>query len=129
MQNTITLFFLILLLTFGCKVTSIQNITNGSWRGAGYQYDINDMWEMKLSAKGEKFIIDYPGLQCGGKWQIISKADSQIVLKENITYGTDKCLNNGTIILKFENKKQMKFYYYWPNDSTLSAQGLLTKSK
>jgi hypothetical protein len=44
----------------------------GTWEGAGYQTDNQSTWTMRLTARGRRFSIDYPSLDCGGRWQLIS---------------------------------------------------------
>src|ERR1700704_3384240 len=70
-----TLGAAILLLLLSAAVpaqTKSNNWIKGSWEGTGYQTDDQSTWLMRLTAGGRRFSIEYPSLNCGGRWQLLS---------------------------------------------------------
>jgi hypothetical protein len=37
-----------------------QSWLNGTWEGKGYQSDTDETWTMRLTVKGNKYLIEYP---------------------------------------------------------------------
>src|SRR6267378_1941503 len=70
-----TLGVAILLLLLSATVsaqTRSNNWIKGAWEGTGYQTDDQSTWTMRLTARGRRFSIEYPSLNCGGRWQLVS---------------------------------------------------------
>ncbi len=107
-----------------------QSWLNGIWIGKAYQFDINESWSILLNCDNNKNIykIEYPSLQCGGKWTIISQSENRIEFREKLNYGTNICTDNGKIILENINDN-LYFYYYFPNDNTLNAKCILHQKR
>ncbi|HVQ38928.1 MAG TPA: hypothetical protein VMS31_15425, partial [Pyrinomonadaceae bacterium] len=58
---------------------------NGTWKGTGYQIDSNETWTMKLTVRGRSYRIEYPSLNCGGRWIPLSMNQSRARFIEQIT--------------------------------------------
>lgn len=109
----------------------------GELFGTIKQFDINENWTMNLKVKKgsdifgseiQSFKIDYPSLNCGGDWTIISESDNKVEFREKIKYGNDICGNSGKAVVEKKNG-EIIFSYYFPDDNTLNAQGILSHSK
>lgn len=100
---------------------------NGTWLGTGYQVDDDSKWTINFTAKTNKYRIEYPSLSCGGEWYLTSVDSKKAVFKENITFGSDKCTDNGTVTLEKVNSTQLSFRYSNPNTSKVNATAVLDK--
>ncbi|MFD0991048.1 J domain-containing protein [Mariniflexile jejuense] len=121
--------------------TSVSDLNKkwlkGELSGTIEQFDINEKWVMNLNVKKGRdifgseilsFKVDYPSLNCGGDWGIISQSDNKIEFREKIKYGNDVCIDSGkAVVEKKDNKIIISFYL--PNNNTLYAQGILSNSK
>ncbi len=111
---------------------------DGEFYGTVKQFDINENWTMKLTIekKGRdifgrenfNFNIDYPSLNCGGKWKIISQEDNKIEFREKLDYGKDICIDSGKAIIE-KKGSEILISFYLPNKNTVYAQGILSQSK
>lgn len=110
------------------KVKTIAPWVNGNWEGSAYQFNTNENWGMLLSAKSLKnsYIIDYPSLQCSGKWSVLHVTENRIELREKITNGLRYCVTRGKVVLE-KNGDALVFKYYYPDDTTLNAKGQLNR--
>lgn len=117
-----------LIVLSGCKSQQITNDKiSGIWMGEAYQYDVDQSWDIYfvMDAKNQVYTIDYPSLSCGGKWTLMKSNKNILEFREKLNRGFTVCTNNGKIVLKVKHKNEIDFYYYWPDDNTLSAQGIL----
>lgn len=120
----------LLIVLSGCKSQQITNDNrSGIWMGEAYQYDVDQSWDVYfiMDAKNQIYTIDYPSLDCGGKWILMKSSENTLEFRENLNRGFSLCTNNGKIVLETKNKDEIDFYYYWPDDNTLSAQGVLRR--
>ncbi|OAH12472.1 serine/threonine-protein kinase [Streptomyces jeddahensis] len=67
----------------------------GTWRGTVTQGDSNH-YPVKAVYKGGKVgdvvaTVDYPTLECSGRWVLISQSDKGLAVKEQITEGRSNC--------------------------------------
>ncbi|MFS8085306.1 MAG: hypothetical protein ACMG6H_06725, partial [Acidobacteriota bacterium] len=83
--------FLLLLAASLSAQTKSNNWINGTWEGTGYQIDDQSTWSMRFTARGRRFSIDYPSLNCGGRWKLISINANRARFKETLDHGQDKC--------------------------------------
>ena len=81
-----------------CAQTKSNTWLKGTWEGTGYQTDDQSTWTMLLAARGGRFLIDYPSLNCGGRWQLISINAYRARFKERLDHGEDKCTDKGIIL-------------------------------
>lgn len=129
------IFFSLFIIFFSsCKsyqtASSTKNIFNGVWIGQGYQYDIEDNWDIKFvcNTNNNQYMIEYPSLGCSGKWDLIEYEKNILVFREILDKGKDICTDSGKVVLKIKKTGLIDFYYYWPNDETLIASGQLEKT-
>src|SRR6266480_2324190 len=70
--------------------TKTSNWIKGTWEGTGYQTDDQSTWTMRLTARGRRFPIEYPSLNCGGRWQLVSINSYRARFRERLDHGQDK---------------------------------------
>jgi len=99
----------------------------GAWEGTGYQIDDQSTWAMIFQARGNRFSIDYPSLNCGGRWQLISMGASRARFREILTHGQDKCADRGIVLLERISRKQILFLYSYSDARTISASAVLNR--
>lgn len=109
--------------------SELLNILEGTWTGKGLQYDISEVWSIRLvfDPKNEIFTIEYPSLGCRGKLSKLSESDSEIQFKESIENGLNFCTNNGIVKLKKINNNKLEYLYYRENSSVINAKGVVIK--
>jgi hypothetical protein len=72
---------------------------NGVWTGQGTQGN-GDNWSIKLTINNGRYNIEYPSLECGGNLKIMTGDLKTLEFEEVITFGKNKCLNNGKVVIK-----------------------------
>jgi hypothetical protein len=102
----------------------------GTWQGTGNQVD-GQTWEVSLDAKNlSKIQIDYPDLDCGGKWKLVRKTENGANLRELLIYGLDKCDQNVEVVLSRVSDEQLKVEYFLKSYSEKAiATAILTRSR
>jgi hypothetical protein len=102
-----------------------SNQFTGEWEGSGTQSD-GGHWSIRVNSRPTGYFIDYPSLVCGGVWKLFKVTESSLVFKETLTYGIERCLDQGEIVI---NKiAQDKVSYYWSSvKSKITAAGALTR--
>jgi hypothetical protein len=98
---------------------------NGAWEGVGYQNDDKSTWEIKLTARGRQYSIDYSSLSCGGRWQLISMNASRARFREVLERGQDKCADRGNVLIRRLSRKQILFLYSYKGDRDITASAVL----
>lgn len=99
----------------------------GTWEGTGYQTDNQSTWTMRLTARGRRFSIDYPSLDCGGRWQLISIGSYRARFKEKLDHGQDKCTDNGNVVIQRLSKRQIVFLYTNSGTREVTASAVLNR--
>src|SRR3989442_1766691 len=66
--------------------TKSKNWIKGTWEGTGYQTDDQSTWTMRLIARGRRFSIEYPSLNCGGRWQLVSLNSYRAQFRERLDH-------------------------------------------
>lgn len=120
-----------LILTLGLKgCASAPKWIQGRWQGIGNQVD-GQSWEVALDATHlSKIQIDYPDLDCGGKWKMVNKTENGADMRELLTYGLDKCDQNVEVVLSRVSAEQLKVEYYLKSYSDKAiATAMLTRSR
>ena len=102
----------------------------GTWQGTGNQVD-GQTWEVSLDATKLSMIqIDYPDLDCGGKWKSVRKTENGANLRELLIYGLDKCDQNVEVVLSRVSDEQLKVEYFLKSYSEKAiATAILTRSR
>lgn len=101
----------------------------GTWEGTGYQIDNQSTWTMLFTARSRKFSIDYPSLDCGGRWQLISIGSYRARFKEKLDHGQDKCTDNGNVVIQRLSKRQIVFLYTNSGTREVTASAVLNRKK
>jgi len=101
----------------------------GAWEGVGYQTDDQTTWAITLTARGRSYSIDYPSLNCGGRWKLVSINGSRARFREVLNRGQDKCADHGHIVLQRLNRKQILFLYSYDDAKDISASAVLNRKR
>jgi hypothetical protein len=132
MLKTVATFVLLVLLA---SAVSAQGKTpkvkwlNGTWEGTGYQIDNNETWTMKLTVRGRAYRIEYPSLQCGGKWIPLSINQSHARFIEKITENLEACTNNGNVVIEKLSRRQIAFRYANRGSGEVTASAILNRKR
>jgi hypothetical protein len=120
---------ILLLLVFATvsAQTKSNNWFTGTWEGTGYQIDDQSTWTMRLTARGRRFSIEYPSLDCGGRWQLISINTYRARFKERLDHGQDKCTDKGTVVIQRLGKRQVFFLYSLVGAREVTASAVLNR--
>lgn len=112
MQKYVLLFTLACLALLHTGCASAPKWLKGKWEGVGDQVD-GQTWKVALDAtKLRNIHIDYPDLDCGGKWKLVETAGKGAKVLEQLTYGLDKCDNNVEVVLERLPEGTVKVMYY-----------------
>jgi hypothetical protein len=106
----------------------------GSWEGIGYQTDDGNTWPMRLTIKRTKgarrsFSIDYPSLNCGGRWKLIRIHAYKARFREQLNHGQDKCADHGLVSIERISNNQIVFLYSYQGSPRITASAVLNKKK
>lgn len=99
----------------------------GTWEGTGYQIDTDETWTMRLKAEGRRFLIEYPSLNCGGQWRLVSIDSRRARFRERITFGLEDCVDGGTVVIERLNARQIAFRYSYRGSGEVSASAILNR--
>lgn len=104
----------------------------GSWEGTGYQTDDASVWPMRLTIIRTKrgnpvFSIDYPSLNCGGKWKLQKRDKNNATFREQLEHGQDKCTDNGMVFIERKGNKQIVYLYALQGSHELTASAILNR--
>ncbi len=101
----------------------------GTWEGTGYQTDDKSTWTMLFTARGRRFSIEYPSLNCGGRWQLMSVNTYRARFRERLDHGQDKCTDDGSVVIQRLNKNQVLFLYTNAGSREVTASAVLNQRK
>lgn len=117
---------LLLAVTVSAQTRS-KSWIRGTWEGTGYQIDDQSTWTMRVTSNGRRHLIEYPSLDCGGRWKLVSINASQARFKEILSHGQDKCTNNGSVLIRRLSRKQVVFLYSNEGRREVSASAVLNR--
>lgn len=122
------------LLLLSASAATSQSWLRGTWEGTGYQIDDNSTWSMKLTVVKAKngqrrFSIEYPSLNCGGRWKLLNTNGRKLVFREQLSYGQEKCSNNGRVWVERINSKQILFLYANQGTREITASAVLNRKR
>ncbi len=134
------LFVAIIFLCCSCSVqkkyTSLEKEMSwleGKWIGVGYQADAMtaQTWsiELKVDVKNKKCSINYPSLECSGKWVLKNGNSNAATFVEHITEGKDKCFDQGELIITKVDENHLSYSFFYPKNHQLGAFSTLVKSE
>jgi hypothetical protein len=120
---------LVLFLSTGLSAqTKSNNWINGTWEGTGYQTDDQTTWTMRVTAQGRRVLIEYPSLECGGRWRLITITKYHARFREKIDRGQDKCTDNGKVTIQRLSRGQLFFLYANAGTREVTASAVLNRS-
>lgn len=99
----------------------------GTWEGTGYQNDTNSSWTMKLDARAGEFHIEYPSLNCGGVWRMVSATRWRAGFRETVTRGAERCEPRGDVTLLRLGGGQLLFMYSNLGSRQVTATAVLRR--
>ena len=122
-----------ILLLLLCATLSAQtkssNWIKRTWEGTGYQTDDQSTWTMRVTARGRRASIEYPSLNCGGRWQLVSINAYRARFRERLDHGQDKCANNGNVIIERLSPRQIFFLYSNAGTREVTASAVLNRKQ
>jgi hypothetical protein len=102
----------------------------GVWEGTGYQTDDNSTWTMRLTVTRQNgrrvYSIDYPSLDCGGRWMLLSMNSNGARFREQITRNEEKCSQSGLVVLE-RKRGQVIFLYSNEGSREITATAVLNR--
>jgi hypothetical protein len=102
----------------------------GEWAGTGYQSDSDDKtWAMRLTAAGRVYAVEYPSLECAGRWRLLSLSRTRAVFRETITKGAERCSQGGRVVLQRLNARQLGYWYSHRGSSDYVASAILNRRR
>ena len=106
-----------------------QSWLRGKWEGTGYQIDTAETWTMRFRTEGGKFLIEYPSLNCGGEWKLLSINHRRALFREKIKVGRDECVGQGNVVIERLNGRQIAFRYSYLGTTEVSASAILNRKR
>lgn len=103
---------------------------DGVWVGVGYQPPTKSNWQIKLevNASENSILIDYPDLECSGKWEIKSlKKNKKSEFEEIILEGLNVCDNHVKVIIQPIDEHYLSVSYFLPSYDGVAAFSVLRK--
>ena len=101
----------------------------GTWEGTGYQMDTDSTWTMRLTIRRGRYLIEYPSLNCGGRWRPLGVGPRLARFKEEITSGLDACANLSTVIVQRLTSRQVAVRYYNRGDDKVTSSAILNRKR
>ncbi|HEX8636307.1 MAG TPA: hypothetical protein VF703_19455 [Pyrinomonadaceae bacterium] len=101
----------------------------GTWEGTGYQLDTATIWTMRLTVRGGRYVIEYPSLNCGGRWRRLSLNSRVATFREHIAVGRGECVDRGRVVLQRLNGKQIAYRFSQPGSRDVAASAILNRTK
>ena len=102
---------------------------NGSWEGTGYQMDTDSTWTMRLTISRGGYSIEYPSLNCGGRWRPVRVGARLARFREEITSGLDACVNRSTVIVQRLTSQQIAVRFYNRGDNKVTSSAILNRKR
>jgi len=106
-----------------------RQVLTGTWEGTGYQTDDNSTWTMRVRAGRRKILIQYPSLNCGGEWKLKRQWARGALFRERLSYGKERCADNGSVLIERLNKNQIIFLYRNAGQKEVTASAILNRTE
>ena len=91
--------------------------------------DANGTWTMRLTVKGNRYMIEYPSLKCAGQWWPLAIRLWTMRFREKITIGINECKDNGNVVIQRLGRKQIAYRYADRGTNEVSASAILNRKK
>jgi hypothetical protein len=101
----------------------------GEWAGKGYQTDSDSTWAMKLTVRGRTYAVEYPSLECGGRWRLLGLSRRRAVFRETITSGVESCAQGGRVVIERLNPRQLGYRFSQAGSNDYSASAILNRQR
>jgi hypothetical protein len=101
----------------------------GTWEGTGYQIDNNETWTMKLTVRGNRYIIEYPSLKCSGRWTPVSINARRATFRERITVGLEQCVDRGKVVVERLSARQVAYRFVNNGERNVNASAILNRKR
>jgi hypothetical protein len=101
----------------------------GTWEGTGYQIDTDSTWTMRLRVRGGKYLIEYPSLNCAGRWRRLSVNSRMATFREQIAVGRGECVDGGRVVIQRLNGRQIAYRFSQRGTDEVSASAILNRKK
>lgn len=101
----------------------------GTWEGTGYQIDTESTWTMRLRAQGKRYWIEYPSLNCGGEWRLVSINAHRARFREQITRGLSECANRGNVVVERLSARQLAYRFSYRGAREVTASAILNRKQ
>ena len=115
--------------TFSSATVTIKMLVpkwlNGIWEGTGYQWETETAWPMTFSAADNDYRINYPSLNCSGKWLLLNATLDSASYKEEITIGAENCAQGDTVRIKKLPSGELGARYTHVQENEPNAAALL----
>jgi hypothetical protein len=128
-RQTAVAVSLLLLLTATANAQTKGGWLRGAWEGTGYQIDDGSTWKMRLTARRNKYLIEYPSLNCDGEWRLVSINRWRARFKERIRSGAERCEPRGNVVIERLSGQQLAFRYSYVGTREVVASAILNRSK
>ena len=102
---------------------------HGTWEGTGYQIDSDTTWTMRLRVQGNRYMIEYPSLKCGGRWKPLRLSSGSARFREKITVGLEACTDKGIVVVERLSRTQIAFRYSNRGTAEVTASAILNRKK
>jgi hypothetical protein len=132
-KTLIVLCLLLLLASIASAQSQGRSWLLGSWLGTGYQTDDQSTWSMQVTFKRVKGgsrvgLIEYPALECGGRWKLLSIDGNRAMFRELLNHGQDKCSNKGLVTIE-KIGSQLIFLYANEGSREITASAVLNRKQ
>jgi hypothetical protein len=103
---------------------------DGTWSGTGYQIDSGDTWQIELEADSALGIysVNYPDLNCRGRWKTELVDGYSAVFIEKIEKGDHCCVDGGLIKISKIDANHISFSFFW-DDGSIGAFSTLVRKR
>lgn len=130
MRKIVVSFLVVLVVTVVvCPQGVNRTWLNGTWEGTGYQIDNNSTWTMKLVARQGGYTIEYPSLNCGGRWRLLRIDSWRARFTEHITSGREVCVDRGNVVIQRLSRRQIAYRFSERGAAAVSASAILNRKK
>ena len=141
-MKNIIIHLAIFITIIGSSCTGVKQVTSlekelkwleGEWLGRGLQLDGigQTTWPIELNINLNKKTckVNYPSLNCNGKWQLVKGNNYSATFMEMITEGKTKCYSGGKLILTLVDEHHLSYSFFYPDSGKLGATSTLIKKE
>lgn len=125
-RNFVALVLMLSITLTGFSQNRNSWLFGGTWEGKGYQVDSDSTWTMKFRIEGNKYLVEYPSLKCGGEWKLISINSKEATFRERISYGNE-CAKDGLVVIQRLSNRQILFLYSNQGSNEIVASVILNR--